>query len=101
MFDTFIRHKFASLPGQSNVDKGQHRIVDERRTWAVIPKERWSKEAFSGALLSMVVVLTELQISSKGCPRDPTHRTSVSDGTDNGPILWYSSGIKCAVGVAD
>lgn len=91
MVDTFIRHKFTGLPGQSNIDKGQYSIVDERRKWAVIPKERWSKEVFPGALLSMAVVLTELQISSEGCPRDPTHRTSASDHPNNGPTLWYSS----------
>jgi hypothetical protein len=88
MFDAFIRHKFAGFPGESSVNKGQYRIVDERRNWAIVPKDRWSNEIFPGALLSMAVVLTELRFSPNSCPRDLTHRTSACEDTNSGPFLW-------------
>jgi hypothetical protein len=91
MFDTFMRHKFTGFPGESSVKMGQYHVVDERRDWAVVPKERWSRDVFPGAMLSMSIVLTEVRNNSEGCPRDEKHRVSISDGTTSGPIVWLSS----------
>jgi len=64
-----LRCEFKGKPGESQVNRGQYRIMAAHRRTRLIEPTQWEDSIFPGLKLVMAVVLDHLKLSGETCPK--------------------------------
>jgi hypothetical protein len=64
-----LRKQFFNAPGYKKVQRGEYVLLDLQTTKAIPKNDTWQESVFPGSKVGMSIVITELEIKDRRCPR--------------------------------